>query len=117
MRRTTGWMEEKEEVTRAERPRGESSRLRFSHVTADAPIRVRSTDSTSSPRRIMGGGNFLSQRMRGNDVENRKECPIGPLYRFFSLSILPVLLAFHSNSLHLNYACRHYTYNRYHKFQ
>lgn len=83
-------MEEKEEVTRAERPRGESSRLRFSHVTADAPIRVRSTDSSSSPRRIMGGGNFLLQRMRGNDVENRKECPIVPL---FSLSILSVLLA------------------------
>jgi len=94
--RTTGWMEEKEEVTRAERPtkrvRAYDSRTllrthRFESGRLILPLLL---------SRIMGGENFLSQRMRRNDVENRKECPIGPLHRFFSLySLCPLRLSFY----------------------
>lgn len=96
MRLATGWMEEKEEVTRAERDRWRVSHLRFSHVTADAPIRVRSTDSSLLVVSRQSRGNFLSQRMRGNDVENRRECPVGPLATLFLsfLSLPPSLFPF-----------------------
>lgn len=88
---------------------GKSSRLRFSHVTADAPIRIRSTDSSSS---YHGPRKFPIATMRGNDVENRNKCPIGPLHPFFLLYPSSHLSRFHFNFLRLPYEYHYYNYYR-----